>query len=243
MAKKIDVILLSGGRGSRLRSVIQGDMSKALFKVNGAELITYSLDSLDFSLVNSLIFAIDTGGVKEWVEARKFPVNVIFSEQDEPGIYGAVKKALTYVETDSFLVCNTDEVREGLSLNSLLDEHEASQQTIATMALAPVDHLARHRVIETDANGVITSAILKDEFYESHPSIVKPVNAGYVLYKREAMQHFAHEDYDLNWNPIVDPLVEKRIMKGFLYPHMSYYNVGTPKELEEALVYFNQKVK
>ncbi|HSW91988.1 MAG TPA: NDP-sugar synthase [Candidatus Saccharimonadales bacterium] len=241
MEKKVDVILLSGGKGSRLRSIINSDISKALFKVNGAELITYSLESLDFSLVNNLIFAIDTGGVKEWVEAQDFPVNVIFSQQDKPGIYGAVKKALTYVETESFLVCNTDEVREGLSLKSLLEEHEASRYTMATMALAPVDHLTRHRIIETDTDGIITSAVLRNDLYKGKPMIVKPVNIGYVLYRKEVEQYFTDDGLDLNWNPIVDPLVERGMMKGVFYPDVSYFNVGTPEELKEAIEYFKDK--
>ncbi len=243
MVKKVDVILLSGGRGSRLRSIIQGDMSKALFKVNGAELITYSLKSLDYSLVNNLIFAIDTGGVKEWGEARDFPVNVVFSKQDEPGIYNAIKKALSYVETESFLVCSTDEVRESLSLASLLEEHEASPKTMATMALAPVDQLARHRIVEADTNGIVTSTTLRDPSYKSRPATIRPVHAGYILYKKEAVQYFAHESNDLGWDPILNPLVEKRIMKGVFYPHVDYFNVGTPEEFEEARIYFESKTK
>lgn len=241
MAKKVDVILLSGGKGSRLRSVIQSDMSKALFRVNNAELITYSLASLDFSRINNLIFAIDTGGVKEWVESRDFPVNVIFSKQDKPGIYNAVKKALTYVETDNFLLCNTDEVREGLSLESLLNEHGSSPRTLATMALATVDHLVRHRVVEIDTNNIVVSASLRDKFYENQPMVIKPVNAGYVLFKREAERYFTNKEGDLGWDPIINTLIEKRMVKGVVYPQMNYFNVGTPEELQEALVYFNGK--
>jgi NDP-sugar pyrophosphorylase family protein len=114
---------------------------------------------------------------------------------------------------------------------------------MATMALAPVSHLARHRIVETDTGGVVTSTALRDDLYKNQPATVGPVHAGYVLYKKEAVLHFAHESHDLGWDPILIPLIEKRIMKGVFYPYVDYFNVGTPEEFEEAQAYFEEKIK
>lgn len=52
-------ILLSGGRGTRLREVTQNAIPKSLFEVGGKPLIDYSIESLPPDQFNPLIFAVD----------------------------------------------------------------------------------------------------------------------------------------------------------------------------------------
>lgn len=243
MPKPIDVILLSGGKGTRFREITHDKVPKPLYKINDIELIKYSIASLDFSLVNNLIFAIDhhAAAIREWVDEQDFPGNVILSYQDEPGVYGAVKNAMEHVTADSFLISNTDEVREDLLLKDLLAAHELSSRTLATMALAPARHLYRHRVISTDADNIIVKNDLLNERYRLYPNLEKMVNAGYVLYRREAASYFDGPGYNNGWSAMVNPLIEKGLMRGVSYPDVTYFNVGTPAELDDALNYFKQK--
>lgn len=241
MTKLIDVVLLGGGKGSRFQAVTHGKMSKALYQLNGKELIRYSLDSLDFSLVNKLIIAIDTGGVREWAEQQDFPVEVIFSEQIGPSVLGAVSAALEHVETESFLLCNTDEVREGLTLRSMILRHEANPNVLATMALTHQDRLYRHRVNEIDGNGIVTTDILRGEEFREKPELMLPINTGYVIFRKNAALHFDSDRYAPDWSALVSPLINKKVMQGILYPDLGYFNVGTPEELADALLYFQSK--
>lgn len=239
MLKKIDVILLSGGKGTRFREVTHDKIPKPLYKVNDLELIKYSIHSLDFSLVNNLIFAVDHHAdmVQEWAEEQNFPVNVVFSYQREPGVFGAVDAALRYVETDYFLVSNTDEIREGLMLEELLAEHMQSN-SLATMALAPVDHLYRHRVIGLNEEGLVVESDLRNDAYRKRPSLKLPVNAGYVIFDSKAAELFDSKKYTPDWSAIVDPLIDRGLVRGVNYPEVVYFNVGTPVELYDALGYY-----
>jgi NDP-sugar pyrophosphorylase family protein len=240
MLKKIDVILLSGGRGTRFREITHDKFPKPLYKVNDIELIKYSIHSLNLSLVNNLIFAVDHHAdmVKEWVETQQFPANVVYSYQSAPGVFGAVSAALKYIESDCFLVSNTDEIREGLVLEDLLAEHVQSD-SLATMALAPVDHLYRHRVIKTNENGVIVESDLRNEIYKARPSLKLPVNAGYVIFNKKASMLFDNENYTSDWSAIVDPLINQGLVRGVNYPDVAYFNVGTPVELDDAIRYYS----
>lgn len=242
MSKKIDVILLCGGRGTRFREITRDEIPKPLYKLSGTELINFSIASFDFSLINKLIFAVDHHAplVETWVNEQKFPVDVIVSQQKEPGIYGAVNSALRYVTTDDFLVSSTDEVREGFSLQTLLEVHGHSSQTLATMMLAPTAHLYRHRVISTNDKGIVVGNELLNEKYRLRPNLVKMVHAGYVIYRKEAIPHFDSLMHDTGWNALIDHLIDERLMRGVAYPNVTYFNVGTPVELDDALSYFGQ---
>ncbi|MDX2776553.1 sugar phosphate nucleotidyltransferase [Streptomyces caniscabiei] len=239
MLRKIDVILLSGGRGTRFREITHDKFPKPLYKVNDIELIKYSIRSLDLSLVNNLIFAVDHHAdmVEKWVETQKFPVKVVYSYQSDPGVFGAVSAALRYVECEHFLVSNTDEIREGLTLEDLLSRH-VQNGSLATMALAPVDHLYRHRVIRLDENGVIIESDLRNPIYNKQPALRLPVNTGYVIFASQAAAYFDGKNYASDWSAIVDPLIDKGLVSGVNYSEVAYFNVGTPVELRDAINYY-----
>ena len=242
MLKKIDVILLSGGKGTRFREITHDKIPKPLYKVNDLELIKYSIQSLDFRLVNNLIFAVDHHAdmIKEWVKRQEFPANVVYSYQSRPGVFGAVSAALKYVESDHFLVSNTDEIREGLTLESLLSEH-IQNDSMATMALAPVDHLYRHRVISLNDKGIVSGSDLRNDIYKQNSSLKLPVNAGYVMYSSQAIELFDDTAYASDWSAIVDPLITSGLVAGVNYPEVVYFNVGTPAELSDAVSFYGDK--
>ena len=51
MENTVDVILLCGGKGTRFREVTGDKVPKSLYKLDGEELIKFTINNLDFSLV------------------------------------------------------------------------------------------------------------------------------------------------------------------------------------------------
>ena len=236
--QKVDVILLAGGRATRFREVTQDKIAKPLYPLNHVELIKYTLCSLDFSLVNSLIFALDhhADDLQKWVEKQDLPCKVSFSRQEEPGILGAIRGALPYVATQSYVVCNTDEVRSGFVFNDFLNAHASEDARLATMAVARTSHLHRHRMLEINDEDIILSTDLRNAAYASSPAKQGDVFIGIVAFSRPAEELFDNI-HGSEWSALIEPLVKKGHMKASRTPHIEYFNVGTPVELEEANAY------
>lgn len=238
MTKQIDAILLCGGKGRRFRAVTHDKIPKPLYRVNDLELIKFSLNALDFSLINNLIFAVGHHAdiVRAWVLEQHFPCNVIFSTQIEPGVLGAVYSALEFVTAESFLICNTDEIRDGMSITELVDYHEKAPHLLATMLTGYSDNLFEHRVITTDENRVVTSSELNNPIYKTQKDVIKQVNAGFVLLRIEAASYF-NGAYGNEWSGLIDRIIEEQLMQAILNSSLAYFNVGTVEELEKARLY------
>jgi len=236
--QQVDAILLCGGKGRRFRAVTHDKIPKPLYRLNELELIKFTLNTLDFSLINNLIFAVGHHAdiIRAWVLEQDFPCNVIFSTQTELGVLGAVTSALKYVTADSFLVCNTDEIRDGMSMQELLHHHAEAPHLLATMLTGYSDSLYDHRVITTDENNVIIGSELNNPIYKEQEDIIKEVNAGFVVLRTGATAYF-NSAYGHDWSGMIDQLIEEHLMQAVFNSRLTYFNVGTVKELEKARLY------
>lgn len=109
--KNIDVLILCGGQGTRLRSVIS-DKPKILADIGGKPFIEILLDNLASHGFYRIILGI--GHLKEEI-VKYFEANprkdlqIEFSKEETPlGTGGAVKKAKPLIKSDYFLVMNGD---------------------------------------------------------------------------------------------------------------------------------------
>jgi len=241
--QKVDIILLAGGKGKRFHPVTGDKIAKSLYRLNDLELIKYSIQVIDFSLVRRLIFALDHHAemVKEWVEQQDLPCEVYFSRQDQPGVLGAVEAAEKFIVSDNFIVCNTDEIREGLSMRRLVEFHEAAPPSVlATMAATVATSLYHHRVLVLDDANLVLKTELKNSYYEEYPDITKPINTGFIIFKKQASKFF-NDAYGGDWSAIINPLVDRHAIQALVNPSISYFNVGTLQELEEASEYITHR--
>ncbi|MEM1312136.1 MAG: NDP-sugar synthase [Patescibacteria group bacterium] len=235
---KLDVILLCGGKGQRLKNVTE--LPKSLYQINSKELIKYSLDLLDSRLLKKLIFAL---GYKSEVMTKWISENIkhdsftIVKEQSE-GILQAVVKCFKFTQTEDILICNTDEIRLGLDFCNMLEFHRAHKKT-ATMASTVCDKLYRHRLLEIRQDNTLLSSRLKPKQFENRPTISDSVNIGFLIFNRRFIEYI-NPNLSLGWSGIIDPLVKAREIKVYRSKNTSYFNVGTPKEVKEATIFLEQ---
>jgi len=104
-------IILAGGRGKRLRPITD-KIPKPLIPINNKPLIERTIKYLKKYGITQII--ISTGYKSNLIEKflkqkKNFGCEIIFSIEKTPlGTGGAIKKALRYIEEDSFLVLNGD---------------------------------------------------------------------------------------------------------------------------------------
>ena len=108
-ASNLDVLILCGGLGSRLHSVIS-DRPKGLALIKGQPFLDILVETLVKSGFQRFIFCV--GHLKEQIvehfESRK-EAKFLFSEESFPlGTGGAIKNAIPLVTSDTLLVINGD---------------------------------------------------------------------------------------------------------------------------------------
>ena len=238
--KEYGGVLLCGGKGIRLESINPDNLPKSLFKIAGKVLIQYSVDTLPIQSVSQLVFAIGykAEALKAWVNAAELLQSVQFSEQTKPGVLEAITKASRKVHADNMIACNTDEIRLGLNFDDVAKFHE-QQGTLATMVTTYSNELSRHRLIERNDDGIITSSRLKPKEFQSSSETIGLVNTGFMILEKQALE-YSDASYSHDWGGIIDPLTDAGQLSAFVNPHLHYFNVGTPEEYIEAERFLEQ---
>ena len=104
-------IILAGGRGKRLRPITD-KIPKPLIPINNKPLIERSINYLKKYGITEIIISsgYKSNLIEKFLKKKKnFGCEIIFSIEKTPlGTGGAVKKALRFVDEESFLVLNGD---------------------------------------------------------------------------------------------------------------------------------------
>jgi len=126
-------IILAGGRGKRLRPITD-KIPKPLIPINNKPLIERTIKYLKKYGVTQIIISAGYKShlIQNFLKLKKnFGCEIIFSFERTPlGTGGAIKKALKYVEEDSFLVLNGDIVTN-IDLKKIMKK----ENTIASIEL------------------------------------------------------------------------------------------------------------
>ncbi len=106
----MEVIVLAGGLGTRLRSVVH-EIPKCMAPVNGRPFLAYLLDWLVGQSVDHVVFSV--GYLKEqvmdFVRSREWPFTYDFAVEESPlGTGGGIRLALSFCHSDHVFVVNGD---------------------------------------------------------------------------------------------------------------------------------------
>lgn len=161
--RHITAVVLAGGLGTRLRSVV-ADRPKVLAEVNGRPFLCYLLDQLTTAGIRRIVLA--TGYMAETVSsilgARYHDADLRYSVETEPlGTGGALRLALPHLDTDPVLVLNGDSFC-AVDLATFAVAH-AQRNAVASLALATVADISRYGAVDLAADGAITAFEEKGE--------------------------------------------------------------------------------
>lgn len=152
----IDAIILAGGKGTRLSSVVQ-DRPKPMAEVEGRPFIEWLIRQLRAQGITRIILS--TGYMAETFEAyfgsgRRLGVEMVYSREEAPlGTGGALRLALPHVRSENVLVMNGDSFC-GFALDDMLRSQQ-THKARATLLLTPMQSTDRYGAVETDENGAV----------------------------------------------------------------------------------------
>lgn len=185
MSEPIEAIILAGGMGTRIASVL-GDCPKVLAPIHGRPYLDYLLKYLaESGIVERVVIAAGDRAhdVVEHCKNIMPPLPVDFSVETSPlGTGGALLKALPLVAGRTILVLNGDSYVD-LDLRETVTGHQRAV-TDATLVAVHVEDSGPYGTIQLDGDGV-TGFMEK-----SGKSTPAWINAGIYMFDRPALMRF-----------------------------------------------------
>ncbi len=231
--RKIDVVLLCGGLGTRLKKVIH-DRPKPMAEINRRPFLDILIDYAFGYGFRRFILCTGYKGdvVRKYYETKDTHATFLFSEEKEAlGTGGAIKNAEPMVQSDVFLVMNGDSFC-GLNMLDFLNYHN-STKAFASIALVKKEKSQDCGVVSMDGNGRVTS------FHEKiETEGMSFVSAGVYLFCTEVLSLVpAHKNYSLEFD-LFPTLVQNKAVYGFC-TNQQLIDIGTPERYELAKKIFD----
>ena len=229
MLSDLPVLILAGGLGTRLSSVL-GGQPKILAPIDGRPFVEYLLAWLEAQGVRNVIFSL--GHLAERVQAhlgsRVVGLQKIVSvvEPEPLGTAGAVAFSLRHLPRRPILIINGDTFVD-VSLEALWSSHQAHGD-IASIVCAQVDNAGRFGQVEIDA----TNRIVRFEEKSSAPGGLAWVNAGVYCFDPLMLDQIALRQRGSLEKDILQ-LMPPRSIRAYC-TRGRFLDIGTPESLAQA---------
>ena len=160
-----EAIILAGGLGTRLQSVVN-DLPKSLAPVSGKPFLSYLLDYSKKQGIKKFIFALGhkTDQIESFVKGSMSPGSYVFSIEKEPlGTGGAIYKACAHAAGRNVIVLNADTFF-GISYSNLTIIHEL-RKADCTLALKPMNGFDRYGAVEMESQ--VVTGFREKKYYKA----------------------------------------------------------------------------
>lgn len=225
----MEVIVLAGGLGTRLRSVVS-EVPKCMAPIDGKPFLQCLLNYLDRFDVSRVILSV--GYLREvvfsWVRDHKkdYSFDIDFAVEKEPlGTGGGIALALSFAKEDNVLIVNGDTFFN-VDLDTFYSEHIHCGNKIS-IALKPMSDFDRYGNVVLKENGIIS------EFKEKEYCEKGLINGGIYVMDRTAHLCDGLPDKFSFETSILKPAAEAEKVQGFI--HDDYFiDIGIPTDYERA---------
>lgn len=229
-----EAIILAGGLGTRLRSVVS-DLPKCLAPVAGKPFLHYVIDYFIKGGVESFIISVGykNEAIINFID-ENFPLHARpdsgikfqFSIEEEPlGTGGAIKLSCKKLAGNQVIICNGDTLFEThlQQLSNFHQQHNAD----CILSLKPMTDFERYGVVELNPDLSVKS-FKEKQFYKTGL-----INGGvYALNAPTFCNENLPEKFSFE-KDYLEKFVGKRNMYGFIQEEY-FIDIGIPEDFERA---------
>lgn len=223
-----EAIILAGGFGTRLKSVVN-DVPKSMALINNRPFLEYQLNYLHKFGINRIVFSL--GYKNEFIQSyfgNHFKsISISYAIENEPlGTGGGILNALKYINGNETFVLNGDTMFE-VDLSEFYLFHKNIDSKIS-LSLRFLEDVSRFGTVETDTENQITG------FYEKN--FVKDsgyINGGIYLINKNFYQNLnLGEKFSIERN-CFEMIYKTEKLFGF---HCNEYflDIGIPDDFNKA---------
>ena len=222
-----EAIILAGGLGTRLRSVV-ADLPKCMAPVAGKPFLHYVIQYLQKEGVDKFIFSVGYKykAIEEFIQEQYPALDAEFSVEEEPlGTGGAIKLSCGKATEKNVLVLNGDTMFS-VRLDKLSHFH-SKHNADCTLSLKPMNNFDRYGVVELNKDHSI--ALFKEkQFYE-----IGLINGGiYALNAENFLQEETPDKFSFE-KDYLEKYFQQRKMYGLVQDEY-FIDIGIPEDYNRA---------
>ncbi len=226
----MDVVVLAGGFGTRLRPWTEG-RAKPLLPVLDKTLLERVVECVPNELIDRVVIAAgySIAEMEQFFSSSSLPYDVIISVEDSPlGTGGAIAKSLEHLSGDGPVLILNGDLVSSVDVNQLLNFHQEKNASI-TLSLWHVDDPSRFGVCGLDDSGMITRFQEKPEPGTEFSNLI---NAGCYLIERDVLESLSLNKHSMERE--VFPLIADEGKMAGLEFQGYFVDAGTPTSFIEA---------
>ena len=217
----MEAIILAGGLGTRLRSVVS-EVPKCMAPVDGRPFLQYMLEWLSRYDVSHVVLSV--GYLREvifsYMDSRAWPFEISYAVEEEPlGTGGGIRLALTKCREDRVIVLNGDTFFD-------VDLDALSFTAPVTLALKPMRNFDRYGAVDWDGE-------LVTGFHEKAACAEGLINGGvYALVRSQLDFAFYPKRFSFE-KDLLEPLADGHLVAGQVQDGY-FIDIGIPEDYARA---------
>jgi len=222
--QEIQTLILVGGLGTRLRSVVQ-DVPKPMAPIQGKPFLDYLVRYLKKQGIGKIAFL--TGYKPEVVsnyfgDGARRGLQIQYSVEDSPlGTGGAIAKAMRAIPAKKYLVMNGDSF-----FNFDLSRFLQKMRKPVAIALKKMDNVDRYGAVET-SNGTVVE--FREKTGKAEPGLI---NSGVYYLSPEILSYCTQEAFSLE-KDLFPQLTAKGLISG-IESDGEFIDIGLPESFHAA---------
>lgn len=225
--RNIDVVILCGGKGTRLKSVIS-DRPKPMAEIANKPFLDIIIDYVSSYGLRRFILCVGymKEKIKEYYAPRGDSLEIVFAEEKILlGTGGAIKNAETLIKSNPFLVMNGDSFCP-LNMIDFLNFHMVKKSEL-TVALSKIEGNGDYGVVMIDGQNRITA------FNEKKSVKNAFINTGIYIFNRSIFSIIpSNTVYSLEYN--LFPNFTSREFYGYITEN-EFIDIGTSERFKKAI--------
>ncbi|HNA00178.1 MAG TPA: nucleotidyltransferase family protein [Ferruginibacter sp.] len=222
-----EAIILAGGLGTRLRSVVS-DLPKCMAPVAGRPFLYFVIEQLKRNGIDRFIFSLGYKheAIEAWLQEQYPSLHISSVVEDEPlGTGGAIKLACSKASGEHVLILNGDTFFN-IDLDRLSRFHQDNKAD-CTLSLKPMIQFDRYGVVELQADHRII-AFKEKQYYEAGF-----INGGiYALHAKRFLQENLPVKFSFE-KEYLEAYFPQRNMFGLIQDEY-FIDIGIPEDYERA---------
>ena len=228
--KNYTAIILAGGLGTRLKSVIN-DLPKPMAMINSKPFLHYVFLYLTRQQISKAILSVGYKSpiIEAYFGDKYLDVEIVYSKEEEPlGTGGGIKKAFQLVD-DFAYVLNGDTFFD-IDLNVLSKFHLEAAADIS-LALKPMQRFDRYGTVEMKEERII-------KFEEKKPVEEGLINGGVYFLNREMLDRVESGKFSFE-KEVLEKYVSVRQINGRIFKDY-FIDIGVPEDYSLAQIDFKK---
>ena len=179
-----ECVILVGGQGTRLRSVVQ-DIPKPMADINGKPFLEYLLSFLNAQGCKHVVLSV---GYKHEIIENYFGnqylnLKIDYAVEKEPlGTGGGIKNSIGYISQDDFFLLNGDSFFD-VNLAELAEFH-VLRKSLVTLSVKEMHHVDRYGTLSIEDGKIIS-------FNEKQPIEKGFINTGVYVVSKQVFEKAA----------------------------------------------------